>query len=543
MRIPTSLFREGEPLDETREAAYVVTGAIADDIRTHLEATNSQVKRIGIGVAVALVVGLGLLYAGYGAVGLGIVVLAIAGGGVAGWRVLQSEPDVTVVGAQKRYWTGHIVPQPEGAFVYDATGSTATTELEVETFEDMSLLHESVDTFSGELTLPVVQTDDRNVELTIQQRLSETQRQIESAETVRFEAPLADTTGEITRELQALPTDNTRADVETDSIHFDLDTATEQAAQIRETETMAFETDAEETLEELKSNSEDVVQTLSRTTEDAIKRLNDHVDVAGEITSITSYNFYCPNCIQDDIYSELTLGFADGPQWFCETCRGQFDADDEPVPKHRIKDDLVEEIWDRLWIEKDDQRRAIYENIEDQKSDLTEREFEQRQEAIRNAWDRIKDIRSKIRDLETEAKAERGAISEVGKVMEKYERLAKQRRQQFEKDVAEAVDRIEQETQEAIEEMRDYEEQKIEESQQAAKERAELIRAEEQARHKEKMVKLDSIEQTQEELLEHEKKAHEREMLMESQGGTSAIGFMNRFRMAKGKRFGFSKED
>lgn len=543
MRLQTSIFADGSPVEQRREAALVVADAVAEPVREHLVDTRMQVRYAAAAAGVSLAVAVVLVVLGQLVPGIAVGLLGVAGAAGYAWWRLDSEPDVSVVGARKRYWTGHVVPQPDGALVYDATGTVATTELEVEQFEDVTGIEENAETFGGDLELPVVQDDAHDVEATVAGQLETTRNRVESAETVAFEAPIADTTGDILEELQSVPADGIGNDVPTDSIDFDLATATEQADQIRETETMAFETDPEETFEALKDDSEQVVADLTGTTAETIQRLNDHVDVVGDITSMLSYDFYCPDCIADDVYAELDVEFdGDEPVWYCETCRTRFDADDEPVPKHRMKDDLVEEIWDRLWIEKDDERRRIYENIEDQKSELEEREFEQRQEAIRTAWSRIKDLRSKIRDLETEAKAERGAIAEIGDVMTKYDRLATERREAFESDVEEALTEIEAATEEAIEDMRNYEEEKIEESQEEAHERAELMRAEERKRHQEKMAKLEDIEATQEDLLEHQKQAHQDEMLLETKGGTSASGLVNKYHLMKGKLFGYSKE-
>lgn len=544
MRVQTSIFADGSPVEQRREAALVVADAVADPLREHLREVRTNVRYAAVAAGGSILIAAVTVALGHVLGGLAVGVLgAGASAGYAWWR-LESDPEVSVVGARKQYWTGHVVPQPDGTLVYDATGSVVPTALEVEQFEDLSSLEDSAQSFGDEFELPVVQHGDHDIERTIKRRLAATRSQVESAETVSFEAPLADTTGSVLDELSEIPSDGFVDDVPSDAVEFDLETATEQAAQIQQMETMAFETDPEETMADLKADSGEVVDSVTETKRDAIKRLNDHVDVAGDITSMTSYNFYCPECIEDDVYARLDVQFdGDDPAWFCETCRTRFDAEDEPVPKHRMKDELLEDIWDRLWIEKDDERRRIYENIEDQKSDLTEREFEQRQEAIRTAWSRIKDLRSKIRDLETEAKAERGAIAEIGDVMTKYDRLAAERRDAFESDVEEALTEIETATEEAIDEMRNYEEQKIEESQKEAEQRAELMRAEERKRHQEKMAKLESIEETGEDLLEHEKEAHQREVLFETRGKTSASGLVNKYHLAKGKLFGYSRED
>ncbi|MDY6780848.1 MAG: hypothetical protein SV760_10010, partial [Halobacteria archaeon] len=250
---------------------------------------------------------------------------------------------------------------------------------------------------------------------------------------------------------------------DTDVIEVEVEEAEEEVKEIEKMETLAFEEDPEETLNDLKDNTEETVEKLTTEQEEMVERLNSHIEFAGETLALISYNFYCPDCVEDDVYSELDLSFNDGPEWFCETCRESFTPEDDPVPKNRVKDELVEDIWDDLWIEKDDQRRKVYENIEDQKEELKEKEFEQKKEEIRTAWDRIKDVRSKIRDLKTEAEAKKGAIQEIGEVMNKYDRLAQERKEEFEKDVREAAERIDKETEEIIEEMRAYEEKKLQE--------------------------------------------------------------------------------
>jgi hypothetical protein len=246
---------------------------------------------------------------------------------------------------------------------------------------------------------------------------------------------------------------------------------------------MVDEDRGESVLLEVSEQCRELAGELSGHQEAAVGLLNDHLSTAGDYFGLVTYNFYCPDCLDDDIDSELEPV---DDEWFCDVCRSHY-PQGVGVPRHAIRDDLVLDISDQLWVEKDDPLREIYENIDDQKSELEEREFEQRREEIRTVGDRINDVRSRIRDLKTEAKAKRGSIDRIGELMVEHERLAEQKREEFRRDVQQSYDEIERETQQAIEETRDVVEGRIEEAEKEAGEKAELMREEERAFEREKV--------------------------------------------------------
>jgi len=233
--------------------------------------------------------------------------------------------------------------------------------------------------------------------------------------------------------------------------------------------------------------SRELVSELSGMQSTAIDLLNDHIDATADAFGMMSYNFYCPRCQLDDIDSTVELVSPQDDAWHCDTCQTEHTTE-ELLPRHRIKDDVVNPTWDQLWIEKDDERRRIYENISDQKAELEEREFEQRREEIRSSADRIRDLRSRIRDLKKEADAAQAKVSAIGDMMLKYERIHEQRKQEFEKEVQSAFDEIDAETEELLEETRDIEQKRLEEAQKEAKQNAEMMREEERRREAEKFM-------------------------------------------------------
>jgi DNA repair exonuclease SbcCD ATPase subunit len=224
------------------------------------------------------------------------------------------------------------------------------------------------------------------------------------------------------------------------------------------------------------------------------------------------------------------------------------------IPRHRLRDEIVNHVWDHLWTEKDDQRREVYENIEDRKHELQEKEFEQRREEIRSATDRIRDLRSRIRDLRTEAKAAEGKVDEIGDLMVKYDRLHRERKQEFRSDVKEAFAEIDRQTERILEETRNEEQNRIEQAQEAAREKAEMIREEERRRQMDKfLAEQQRADERAKAEMEQRAALHEKEMgieqrqhredwMLKTRGRTSFSSLINRVKMRKDRLLGASAQ-
>lgn len=487
MRLESSLIRGGEPVDERTETGLVVGAAIEDEIADHLEEKRQLLLGAGGAVVGGIVLWIFFLTQVGGTLGWLALLAGVVGGGGLYYLGSNREPDVEVKNVQKRYWTGHLIPQRKGAMVFDATNSIEPATFEFEQLEDPGRLGDAVDRFTTEPELPVVLPPEDDVESRIEAELREVRTELENTVSRQESVPVFDEDAPIVRGIDSIAEYATGSTVETGSIEIDRTRAQNAAEAIEELETLAFEDDVEETLAAFKDTSERTVDRITETQELAVELLNDHIGTASDILATASYNFYCPDCLDDDVTSPLEP--VDDPEtlrWRCETCRGEFSREDEPMPKHRIKDELVEGIWDQLWIEKDDERRRIYENIEDQKEELKEREFEEKREEIRDTWNRIKDRRAKIRDLRTEATAAKASAEKLTLKMYEYDRLRDQRKREFEKDIQSAVEGVQRQVERQIESIRGFEEQQTEKAREEASRLAELRRAEEEERHRER---------------------------------------------------------
>ncbi|WP_226006713.1 hypothetical protein [Natrinema salinisoli] len=552
MRVSSVLYEGDDGVDQTDAQALAINEVLREPLSEQLEQQRTRLRYV-VGVsAAAVVAGIGAFLASVGAaIGGGLVIAGIAIGG-GGYKYLTSQdPDITVKSVQKGYWTGHCLPVQDGTVVYDATNSLETTAFELESLRDESAVTDAYEQLTDIEDLPVVMNRDDPIEVTVTNTLDHVQSQIENAEQYTVEAPIVAGSDP---EADAVETFASMANAG-DSVSAPVDVSVEKAEsaieELDELEQMATEDGAEADLESLSDTSRELAGELSGLQDTAIDLLNDHISMAADAFGMVSYNFYCPDCQTDDIESTVELSDPQAGDWYCETCRTTHGTD-AVVPRHRIKDDIVNPVWDQLWVEKDDQRRELYENIEDQKSELHEREFEQRSEEIRTTTDRIRDLRSRIRDLKTEAKAAEGKVSEIGDLMVKYERLNEQRKSEFEQEVEASFSEIDAKTDRILEETRNEEQERIENAEQAAKEKAEIMREEKRRREVEKFVAAQEREDARVAAqMEHEQRLHDDEIavekqhhredwMLETRGRTSFSGAVNRYRMKKDRLLGAS---
>jgi hypothetical protein len=399
-------------------------------------------------------------------------------------RARYRDPPVQIKGLTKGYWTAHQVTNSSGTYLFDASGATAETEFEFRLLSDPDQAAEARDHLDSLQDMPVVQTEQTNPEADFKQRLNEVESLVETAETQHLRTPVIGNDRAV-QSIRSLSNEADRDVLNTEGAQLSMDDAQEQVSQLSEFEEMVDEDQGESALQDITRLSASISDDLTGLQETAVALLNDHVRTAADMFGMKTYNFYCTNCAEDDIDSLLTYE----PQqqhWHCDTCRTDFEMG-QGIPRHKIRDGLVLDIVDNLWVEKDDEKRRIYEEIEDQKAELEEREFEENQRTIRNATDRIKDLREEVQDLKTEAEAKEGAVDKVGSLMVQYDRLHEERVDEFRENVSEAFSEIDQETQELLEETRQVEQERIEEAQEEAEEKAELLREEERALEREKL--------------------------------------------------------
>lgn len=481
MRLSNVIFEADEPIDEERARVLVVNEALRVPISVHL---NEQQRRLrwslGLGVlgVVAGVVAFAANVGGLvgGALLLGGIVVASAGT----YTAQSSDPDVTVKRVEKGYWTGYRIPSNEGTIVYDATQSIRPAKFELELLADREGISTARTRLEAVGEFPVVMPENDDIESRVTKTLEEVQTVLDDAQETTVEAPIIPPGGEKAEFVGAMAEQANEDDVEVD-VAVDIEKAEADVESLNDLETMADTADDNAELGTISETSRRLVGDLTGMQRTAVDLLNDHIQTAADAFGLVSYNFYCPDCKLDDIDSQASLSDPQDGEWYCGTCRSRHGTD-EVIPEHRLKDDVINPLWDQLWIEKDDQRREVYENIEDQKTELKEREFEQRREEIRSSTDRIRKLRSKIRDLETKAKAAEGTVDEIGDLMVQYDRLARQRKKQFSADVEAAFAEIHEETEHILEQTRNEEQERLERAEREAEQRAKVLREEERRR-------------------------------------------------------------
>ena len=545
MRVSSGVYEADEPIDGDQARSLAINEVLREPLSEHLETQRKRLRYAIAAGVLGVVAGLAALVGGLGAaVGGGLIVLGLTVGG-GGYAYLTSRsPDVTVNAIEEGYWTSRSLPVQEGAVVYDVSASLPETDFELERLSNKNAISEAGDLLDDIGDLPVVMPKENNLEAELTEALDGVKREIDTAEQHTVEAPIVAANSP---ESQAVSTLATLADSDD---HVDVgseippEEAREDVENLDDLERMASVTDEDAELEDLSDAARSVVNDLSGTQETAIDLLNEHVATAADAFGIVSYNFYCPDCQTDEIDARVELSDAQDGTWYCETCRSHHETE-VVLPRHKIKDDIVNPVWDQLWIEKDDERRSVYENIDDQKTELQEREFEQRSEEIRTATDRIRDLRGKIRDLKTQAKAAEGTVSEIGDLMVKYERLHENRKREFEREVDAAFSEIDEETERILEQTRNEEQKRIEAAEEDAKEKAELMREDERRREVEKFVaqqqmaderaKAQMRQQAElhNEELEVEKQHHRENYMLETRGGTSISDRIDRFKIWK----------
>lgn len=549
MRVADILYEADDPVDEERARALAVNEVLREPLSAALEDQHST-RRLGAVAGVAgVVLGIGAIAVGV-VVGGVLAVLGLAAGGGSYLYAQRQTPDITVKSVDRGYWTGYTIPDEAGVVVYDATDSVETTSFDLERLDDEDAVGSVREDLDAMGDFPVVMPHDRNVEAEFTRTLDGIKSEIENANRTTVEAPVVPASGPEADAIETFAAWADDASVAAD-VEVDADAAETDVAELAELERMAATADGAAELEAVSERSRELVGELSGAHESAVDLLNNHIGTAADAFGLVSYNFYCPDCQTDEIDSLVELSDAAEGEWYCDTCRSHHETE-VVIPRHRIKDDLVNPVWDQLWIEKDDERRRIYENIEDQKSELEEREFEQRREEIRSATDRIRDLRSRIRDLKTDAKAAEGKVDEIGELMVKYDRINEQRKEAFRGEVEESFAEIDRETDRILEETRNQEQERIDAAQKAAKKKAKTMRAEKRRREAQmfmarqqradqrKAAEMSQQTALHDEEMDMEKQHHREEWMLETRGRTSFSGHIDQFKQKKDRLLGAS---
>lgn len=547
MRVNYAFYEGEDAVPEEHAQALAANEVLREPVSAFLDQQWRRLKQTAAVAGALLVVGVGLLIVNGG----GLWPVFVLGGltvGAGGYvYTTRQEPEITLTGIEKGYWTAHSIPVEDGAVVYDGSEAVGETTFDLERLEDDDAIEQANQRLGEIEDFPVVMPNSQSPEEVFTDALSDVQAEIENAQRYTVSAPIIEADSPESTAVETFA-DMAVEDETTVDPSISIEEAKADVEKVSDLEQLAADDDTSD-LESLSESTRNLANDLSGMQEMAIDLLNDHVGVASDAFGLVSYNFYCPDCLRDDIESLLTLRNYEEREWYCETCRSQHETEDV-IPKHKLKDQLVDPVWDQLWKEKDDQRREIYANIEDQKAELKEREFEQRSEEIRTAADRIKDIRSRIRDLKTTAKAGEGTVEEIGDLMVKYEHLNRQRKEEFEAEVTDAFAEIDRKTDEILEETRNEEQERIEEAEEAAAEKAEMMREEERRREMQKFIaqqeatdertraQMEQQAELHEQEMKMEKRQHREDWMMKVRGGTSMSSTINKAKMKKDRVLG-----
>ena len=485
MRVTSVILDDDRSLETTETQALAACEGMRDRIEEHLTRQTTHAKWISAGGATLIGLGVATFALVDQIIGLAIGGIGLLGTAAGLAFVRTRELDATVQSIEKGYWTGYLIPDRRGTVIFDATESIDQTEFTLELLTDPAHVETIEQRLASLREYPIVMTPDADIEEEFLGTLTEVENAIEEAESRRINAPIVTETHPAVESVDRLLEAADSEPIATGGVTLSPNEATTHVKAINAFETMADEDHGESVLREVRQRSREIETDLSELQETATELLNKHVETAGETFGRISYHFYCPDCLADDVESRLEL--LDGESGrYCPTCRSNFDHG-VGVPRHRIRDDIVLDIHDQLWIEKDDQRREIYESIEDQKAELEEREFEQRREEIRNVDERVRDIQAEIRDLETESEAKKEATLRTILIMDKYDRLRQQQVERFRRDVTEAFEEIDEMAGRAIERTESVVSDRIEQAREEAAEKAEALREEERKRQRERI--------------------------------------------------------
>ncbi len=336
MKVPSSLIRDGALVTEEGEIGVVLAEVVSEDLEDHLDAKRT---RIGTLLAVALVafaVGSYLLYSGM-AMG-GALAAAIAIGAFGGaWYDYRREPNVRIDRAEKRFWPVHMFPQTDGIVLYDGHGVIEETGFEVEVLDedDETVLREVDEQLGASSALPVVLPRERNVEANIEEHLSQIDSVLSNTTRtgLRIPAPRRDSTLVSAISTIAPHAEDQRPD--SASVDVPLEEAREEVMEIAALGTLAFEDDAGEKVRSLKTSGAESVERITEVHGEMLELVNGSIQSVGDVLSMISYTFYCPDCLADDISTRLDLRDNGDLEWYCDTCRNRH-ALEEAVPKHRI---------------------------------------------------------------------------------------------------------------------------------------------------------------------------------------------------------------
>lgn len=353
MKVPSSIIHDDEPVSEEFEVGIVAATVLKDELKEYLDTKRTRLLwSFGTGT-LAVIAGLYLTFGGSGGAGLLLAGVGITAFGV-GTYLYRRSPEVRLKRAEKRFWTGHLLPSPNGVMVVDGTGTVSDTEFEVEVLAQEDELSRTSDELRNEGELPIILPRERNIESDLKDEFSRLEQTLTNTNRTSVRVPPIGQASPIVDGIDEVLPYAEENEEDGGFVKIPITEACEKVDKIENLESLAFEDDVDETFSDLKTHSKRALDEITESQKEMVDLLNESIESTGDLLTLISYNFYCPDCLMDEIYSTLELETSGGNlEWYCGTCRS-YHGLEEATPKNRIKDELIDEIWDRLWIEKDD---------------------------------------------------------------------------------------------------------------------------------------------------------------------------------------------
>ncbi len=186
--------------------------------------------------------------------------------------------------------------------------------------------------------------------------------------------------------------------------------------------------------------------------------------------SFYSFNFYCPKCNEEllnKFYSrkkrftgkteetpfsfppttKMILIDSERGVWQCPLCNLKTE---QPITIHRMDDELFSKVYDKLYEENKNERLKIYFDILNQKRNYIEKAENQFHTVIRENRTKKDQIKSKIRSVSADIRADSESIQSLYMLMAKYDRISKERIQEFEQEISDIKRTIIEETQKEL---------------------------------------------------------------------------------------------
>jgi hypothetical protein len=179
-----------------------------------------------------------------------------------------------------------------------------------------------------------------------------------------------------------------------------------------------------------------------------------------------SYNYYCPDCNKELIEKLEKQDYAHNGKsdnrvffpantlmemvelennlWQCPLCNHKTSR---PFAKHKMEDELFTPVYDKLYEENYLERLKVYNHINDEKRNFTEKAETLFHQVIRESRTKVDQIKSKIRTVQSEISSDDIAVQDLNSILLKYKRIAKEKFQQIEHDLVNHKKAIEEENQ------------------------------------------------------------------------------------------------